>query len=86
MPDGFVDLDKLSKLLDWLRGLTEKENEAARRMGIDPEKDLLIVPKKMFPQLKPGVFVPNLPKWIKISGFTDEPCVMRGIRDPRNKP
>jgi hypothetical protein len=85
MPDETLDLDKLFKLVGWLRTLTEKEDEAARRMGIDPEKDLLIVPKKMFPKLKPGAFVPNLPKWLKISEYVDQPYVAKGVRDPRKK-
>jgi hypothetical protein len=79
MPDETLDLDKLFKLVGWLRTLTEKEDEAARRMGIDPEKDLLIVPKKMFSRT-------DLPKWLKTSEHVKEPRVMRGVRDPKKKP
>lgn len=74
-----LDLNKLRKVLDYLWSingqLDEREKMMAAQVGVDIDKDLLMVPEKMIKGIR------WLPAWIKGPRFVKEPYVMKDVRD-----
>lgn len=74
-----LDSAKLKKVLDYLWSingqLDGREKMMAEQLGMDIEKDLLIVPDIMLKGIH------WLPKWVKASSFVKQPYVMKGVRD-----
>ena len=54
-----------------------KEDELARRMGVDPDRDILIIPERIVAQY--GVY--HFPRWLKSSKYVQEAYIAVGARD-----
>ena len=78
-----VDLNtkNLKIAVDYLQrqaaALQVKEDELARRMGIDPDKDILIIPERIVAEY--GVY--HFPRWMKVSKYVQEAYIAVGVRD-----
>lgn len=57
--------------------LQVKEDELARRMGVDPDKDMLIIPERIVAQY--GLY--HFPRWLRASKYVQEAYIAVGVRD-----
>lgn len=56
------------------------ENELAKRMGIDPDKDLLIVPMEYLTKWHFFAVHKKMPSWASITGASKEFKLIKGAR------
>jgi hypothetical protein len=83
-----LDLTKLKLAIEYIDKLNasrkELEDETARRLGVDPEFDVVIITEKMLMKINKG-WVGPLPKWIRTTNFVFEPYCIRGVRNSKTK-
>ena len=76
-----VDLENLKIVFQYLQQnrneLKAKENELARKMGIDPDNDIWVVPEKFL-----RIYPMQLPRWIKTSRYIETPYIAVGVQNP----
>lgn len=82
MPSSSFNLKDLITAIDYLKRASDRlkanEDELARRMGIDPDKDLLVIPSTLVADKL------HLPRWIRAAG-NKEPFLIRYVRDRQFK-
>lgn len=76
----------LKYINDKVDDFTRNTDELARRMGVDPANDLLVIPEDWLRKLV--IRKPNpMPKWLSVSTHSrwDKPGILKNVRNPKAK-
>jgi hypothetical protein len=76
MSDGTFTLEDLLKAKAIIEATKPDWNALAKKWGVDPKCQVVVLPEKYFERDSTGFIPLQLPDWIRISLYVDKPLVV----------